>query len=359
MGSTSTNNGNKQHSKSELKHEFDRLSREISYLVNTSIASVKVKKLLVEERYRVEPFSMRPVMHVVLSAPIGEMKSTTLAEIADVVKAPVVTELTQPGLIGTIDKQTYQIIPGAAWKVRNKMLLIDEFNLGKEREGWNVFLQLLEDQMWNKRFGGNVISATPEIDGDLYLKAEKGELDIKTRFASIFTTMKSIEYYGSQGFRAFISRTVPYNYRLSRNQIQTILHGKKLFKYEEINPPTEVTIPLKTYTKIIKIVDEEISLEKSDVGNEYYARTVGDCCRFFAVRGTLKGVEKIAQLKIMAHHLIGTATKEGRYNMDNVNADQDHSEEIKENMRRQFEEKKHKKKRDERDERQSNLSDGQ
>jgi len=48
MGSTSTNNGNKRHSKSELKHEFDSLSKDISYLVNTSIASVKVKKLLVE-----------------------------------------------------------------------------------------------------------------------------------------------------------------------------------------------------------------------------------------------------------------------------------------------------------------------
>src|SRR3990167_6350343 len=96
---------------------FKRIRNEISTLVNASIASAKIRKLEIHETKGI--YSMRPPIHLVLHAPVGQIKSTILQEIANAMKSTVMLEITRAGLVGTLDGKTSQMIPGAAWECRN------------------------------------------------------------------------------------------------------------------------------------------------------------------------------------------------------------------------------------------------
>jgi hypothetical protein len=94
-------------------------------LVNLAANSTKMKKLTIKEPFR--EFSLRPQIHLFISAPFGQMKSTILDQIAKLYSAKIYTHLTFPSLVGSIDRSTKQVIPAAAWECRNKIMVLDEF----------------------------------------------------------------------------------------------------------------------------------------------------------------------------------------------------------------------------------------
>jgi hypothetical protein len=267
----------------EEEIDFKEVSKNISFLVNTAVATVKIKKLTVMENNGA--YNMRPTLHLILSAPVGQLKSTILQQIADTFKREVITEVTRAGLVGSLDNQTFQMIAGAGWESRNSLLLLDEFTFGRKKEGWEVFLQLLESQRWGKRIG--VFSADQsELDGDLYFKVSKGRIDLKTRFACIVATMKNFKMQSAQSFRAFVTRTSPYPFNLTEGDLEKVAQGKKVFEYQELNPPEEVIIDNKVYRRLIKHVKKGLSkCDKPYIRKELFLRSVGDLCRVYAVWG--------------------------------------------------------------------------
>ena len=71
---------------------------------------------------------------------------------------------------------------------RNGLLLLDEFRFKRQSDDWIVFLKLLEDQTYARKLG--VFSSTINLqDGDLYLRQENGQIEMKTRFATVLATM--------------------------------------------------------------------------------------------------------------------------------------------------------------------------
>jgi hypothetical protein len=112
------------------------------------------------------------------------LKSTVLAAIGKHEGTPVLDEITRAGLVGTVDQRVMQVIPGAAWTYRKGILLLDEFRFKRQSDDWIVFLKLLEDQTYARKPG--VFSSTINLqDGDLYLKQENGQIEMKTRFALV------------------------------------------------------------------------------------------------------------------------------------------------------------------------------
>lgn len=257
---------------------------------------------------------MRPSLHIILRSPIGQMKSTIMEEIALKKNKEVITELTRAGLVGALDCKTMQFIAGAAWSCRNSLLLLDEFTFGRKKEGWEAFLQLLESQRWGKRVG--IFSADQEEkDEDLYVRVSKGRIDMKTRFACVVATMKRLEMRSGQGFRAFISRCVPYHFDLDEDDLVAIAQGTPLYREKKFNPPCNTEINNKVYSRIVKAAKSELSKCPSPkIRKELYLRSIGDICRTYAVheKNDKDYMRNLIRWKVEAQEMIGKAYKKDK-----------------------------------------------
>lgn len=266
-----------------MMRNFANVSKELSFLVNSAVNSALIRSLVVEEDEK--DFAMRPSLHLIFQAGIGQVKSTVMSQIGAKVGRQVITEISRAGLVGSIDGRTTQLIPGAAWESRNSLLLLDEFTFTRKKEGWEVFLQLLENQTWGKRIG--IFSSDQnETDGDLYIRMSKGKLDMKTRFSCIAASMKKFEFHRGQSFRAFVSRCVPYSFSLSEDDLDLIASGKELYARKDMKIDSEMLICHKAYSRIKSSVIRELrKCESVAVRKELFLRSIGDCCRLFAVWG--------------------------------------------------------------------------
>ncbi|MFH1327345.1 MAG: hypothetical protein ABIH76_00610 [Candidatus Bathyarchaeota archaeon] len=250
-------------------------------LINISASSLKIHKLTVTEPYR--QYNLRPQVHLFISAPYGEFKSTLLSEVQENYPSKLYTHLTFPSLIGSIDKSTKQVIPAAAWEACNKLLLLDEFTATRPSLVTETLLQLLEGQSYSRKIA--VWSPVQNNEnGDLYFRVKDGSLEVKTRFAAIIATMKNIKKSSEYTFKALLSRCVPFRYELSKAELDQVLDGMCLFEKQEYETPEEITISIEDYKHIRKMLDDEASKSRRDIRG-IFARCVGDCCRVFAVLG--------------------------------------------------------------------------
>jgi hypothetical protein len=254
----------------------------LNKLVNIAAHSVKIKKLITKEPYK--DYEMRPQLHILISAPSGEMKSTILREISQYYPSKIITDLTFPSLVGSIDRTTKQIIPAAVWECRNKLMLLDEYTSTRESLVTRALLQLLEDQYYSRKIATYSADLNEE-DGDLFFKVKSGNIEVKTRFSCIIATMRNIERAGEQVFRALVSRCTPIRYEMSEEEIKQVLEGRKLIYPEKFDVEEIVEIPTEEYKRIIEVVSEEIKRSNERNAKQVLARTVGDCCRVFAVLG--------------------------------------------------------------------------
>jgi hypothetical protein len=256
--------------------------RILNKLVNIAAHSVKIKKLITKEPYR--DYEMRPQLHLLISAPFGEMKSTILREISQLYPSKIVTDLTFPSLVGSIDRTTKQIIPAAVWECRNKLMLLDEYTATRESLVTRALLQLLEDQYYSRKIATYSADLNEE-ENDLFFKVKSGSIEVKTRFSCIIATMRDIRRIREQIFQALISRCIPIRYEMGKEEINQVLEGRKLISHENHDVKEVVEISTEDYKHIKEVVNGEI--EMSNIGNakQVLARTIGDCCRIFAVLG--------------------------------------------------------------------------
>jgi hypothetical protein len=256
--------------------------RILNKLVNIAAHSVKIKKLITKEPYR--DYEMRPQLHLLISAPFGEMKSTILREISQLYPSKIITDLTFPSLVGSIDRTTKQIIPAAVWECRNRLMLLDEYTATRESLVTRALLQLLEDQYYSRKIATYSADLNEE-DSDLFFKVKSGNIEVKTRFSCIIATMRNIERAGEQVFRALVSRCIPIRYEMSEEEIKQVLEGRKLIYPEKFDVEEIVEIPTEEYKRIIEVVSEEIKRSNGRNAKQVFARAVCDCCRVFAVLG--------------------------------------------------------------------------
>jgi hypothetical protein len=281
----------------------------ISHLLSVAIGSAKIRKLTLHQRKG--PKQIRAQMHVILRAPTGAVKSTILSAVAKHEDRPVLDEITRPGLVGTVDQRVMQLIPGAAWEYRNGLLLFDEFRFRRQSDDWVVFLKLLEDQTYTRKLG--VFSSTIKLeDGDLYLRQENGQIEMKTRFAVVLATMRDFRRVSSQEFKAFVNRCIPYEYDFTLDELADIAMGADVINIKEYDLDEEVEINRHTYFEIAEFVRKCMSICDTATVRQNYLRTVGDLCRIHAVEGYLsyKFARQVINWKIETYNQIGLYYRE-------------------------------------------------
>jgi hypothetical protein len=254
----------------------------LNKLINLAGNSLKIKKIIVEEPYK--EFNLRPQIHVFISAPFGEFKSTILQEIINHYGGKIITDITFASLVGSIDRITKQIIPAAVWECRNKPLILDEYSASRSWQVVDALLQLLEHQYYSRKVATYSADLNEE-DGDLYFKVKSGNIEVKTRFSCICATMKNICMIRKQITEALLSRFIPIRYEMSEKEIDEVLDGKPLFKPEKLEVDPEVRIKLKDYQYIRDIIKKVKSKRKIKGIENILARTVNECCRCYAVLG--------------------------------------------------------------------------
>lgn len=249
--------------------------QQISEFINISLATSRIKKIVVEEKKG--DWEFRTNINLFIFGRIGSTKSTFLGEIARKTagKEPF-TDLTYPALIGSIDKLTRQLLIGACWECRNSLLLLDEFDFGnRKKDAIRTLLQLIEGGKYSKKIA-SFSAPTHEKDGDLFYSFENGTFNIKTRFALITATMKNPYQTQNAELKALMSRSICIPLYPNNKELKRIAQGYPIFTYKEIPVKEEVKINKKDYNRILNYVDN-----RNDGTN--YLRIVGDCVRVFAV----------------------------------------------------------------------------
>jgi len=251
----------------------------ISKMAFLSYSSAFVKSLTIEEPEG--DYCTRGVIHLFLRAETGSVKTTILSEISRNFKSKIVPDITSPGLVGTIDKNQ-NVIPGACWESRKSLLLLDEFSTNGNSNCVDALLPLLDPQEYSKRFGRSAMPKK-EKDGNLFFNVDSGKMDIKTRFSCIIASMKDMHKSRSKAVEALVSRCITIKYALTEDELEAILDGKKLMKFDKcgIKKSYDARISLSDYKEIRDCVKSYPGLDKQ----KHYLRTVGDCCRAFAVLG--------------------------------------------------------------------------
>jgi len=270
----------------------------VNFLLNIAAHSVKIEELVIEEPS--SKYQLRPTLHIFLSAPFGHGKSTLLKQLMAAYPSVLLTHVTVPGLIGSIDRSSKMIIPAAAWEARRKLLILDEYTSTRPSQVGEILLQLLEDQRYSRKIA--LYSANhEEIDGGLYFKVRDGCIDLRTRFSAIIATMKNPKKAREYSFKALLSRTIPLIYSLDKSDFDEILDGKPLFKKMSFRINDKAIVRLEDYKHIREVLNDVYDGLRGNKEklNEVYLRTVGDCCRVFAVLGRHNDelYEKIFELK--------------------------------------------------------------
>jgi hypothetical protein len=124
-----------------------------------------------------------------------------------------------------------------------------------------------------------------EEENSLFFKVKSGNIEVKTRFSCIIATMKDIRRAKEQIFQALISRCIPIRYEMSKEEIDQVLDGKKLISPENYDVKEVVEISTEDYTHIKEVINEEIEMGNVRNAKQVLGRTIGDCCRIFAVLG--------------------------------------------------------------------------
>jgi hypothetical protein len=224
---------------------------------------------------------IRGNIHLFFRADSGNFESTILRELGAYFKVDTLELITNAGLVGTVDKNM-NVIPGEAWRIRNRLLLLDEFNVEGDSSCIQPLLSLLEDQKYKKAIG-RMANEQKEVDGDLYFEVKKGEMRMKSRFSCVICSMRKIEKNRSVNIDALLSRCIVIPYSLGNNEIEYVMNGHSLLKIKKcpFKKPFDFTIKAKDYKRIMESVKAYPGFDMQ----RQFPRIVGDCCRAFAVLG--------------------------------------------------------------------------
>jgi hypothetical protein len=252
-------------------------------LVSIAAASTKVQTLEVHQGKTLQPH--RPQLNIILRSEPGSFKSTILREVGQHYNMLPYSNVTYPAMIGTIDQNSKELVPGLVWQCRKKPLLLDEFRTGERGDSTAVDVLLgVMEQGYYKRKIGLLSHPCSETEGPLFYRAENGEIEVKTQLSAIIATMKNWDMARSGKYAALTQRCIPIRYSLDDTAVDSVLDGVPVFEHHAFSPNLLVRIARKNFLKIRAVAAEvrETQPPKKDF-RHVYARAIGDLCRIFAV----------------------------------------------------------------------------
>lgn len=264
--------------------------KELSLIINIALATAKLREI------KLPHINIRPFMHLLMYGKVGSGKSSILNEVLINLNKVQSARLTLATLYGTVDKNSGEFIPPITWDSRNSVLGLDEFYVPKEGEARNVvhsLLSLMENPIYSKKMGFRC-NEFKQKDKDLYCIVKKNTIEVKTRFVIFANTMMNMNAkQQNPDALAFASRCLTLPYFPSLDDLKKKARGEPNYVYKKLTPKNDmIKITKQPYNKILKFV------EKYNVKDINYLRTIGDICRIYAIVGFKKDIfELIMDLK--------------------------------------------------------------
>ena len=257
------------HKKLVVINEF-----ELNKMLNIIISSSGISSLQIKER------KIRAQLHCIIYGGLGGAKSEILWEVGKNMNKVPTLSFSQANLYGSVDKMTGIHMPPMLWDCRNSVLLLDDFIFNtKNYKSMNILqslLPLLEFPRIVKRVGYRC-NEVNESDGDLHLKVKDGVIDCKTRFSMVMNTMTDLRRKSSEYIDAFASRCIIIPHYPSLDDLKRLARDGTFYEFKKIEVEPHVKIDGKNYSRILNFVESNVKKPDS------YLRTVGDCCRVYAV----------------------------------------------------------------------------
>ena len=273
------------HKKLIVVNEF-----ELNKILNIVIASSKINSLQINNK------KIRPQLHCIIYGGLGGAKSEILLEVGRNINNVPTLSFSKANLYGSVDKVTGIHMPPMLWDCRNSCLLLDDFIFNsrnyKSMEIMQSLLPLLENPRIVKRVGYRC-NEVNEKDNDLHLKVKNGVIDCKTRFSLIMNTMTDLRRMSSDYINAFVSRCIVIPHYPTLDDLKRLARNGTFYEFSKLNTKKDVIINNKNYNKILEFVECNMR------GSDSYLRTIGDCCRIFAVLG--RHNEEIYKIIIKLH----------------------------------------------------------
>lgn len=258
-------------------------SKTLSLLINLAIASARLRSIEIQEEHAIH--FLRPQIHILISGDPGSCKSTVLGEVAQTFKSHPYNDMTEAGLVGSIEKNMHMFIPGSAWSCRNSIMVIDEFEFvsenGKIHPIIDKLLTLTEHEQYFKKKIGLASNEIHEKDNDLFLNVKNGEIEVKTNFALMIGTMQHLRFRNTK-LQALKTRAIPIFWKPDFDVILNISKGIKLFAYKDLlhnwkQGEKKVRISLEDYLIIRNYLTSKYQ------NSSLFLRLLGDMCRIFAI----------------------------------------------------------------------------
>jgi len=262
----------------------------ITKLVNFCVGTARLRTITVEREVGLRTLN-RAQAHLYLRAPMDSLKTALLHQVAAMWNKPlpVYHHITSAGLIGSIEKSNTPSVPGA-WAIRNKMLILDEFNVDGDGSCTNVLLDLLEGRAHTKKVGREC-KHIDEVDGDLFWKIDDVGIHLKSRFACVIASMHNTNKNKSDDIAALISRCIYYEYKLTEAQKERISEGHDVFGLEgmKLRPPpkTGKNSPVDCLVKNVDFKHIKAVIKTSSGFDEVpnWLRLVDNCVRYYCYNG--------------------------------------------------------------------------
>src|SRR5207249_668497 len=246
-------------------------------LLSYQIASARLQKLTIITDGKEQ--EIRPFINVILRAPLGQVKTSILHEVAKFGKKEngphrkIMNKITEPALVGSIDTKSHNFTVGFAWQNRNDISLFDEFDAGgydfySRKQTHDALLQLLEHGYYENKVGIQTNSFVV-VDGRNYCRAQDGLISLKVNTPSIFATMNRFDRMKSDFARALITRTIPYEYVMNIEELFQLINKGYRLELKHFETPKEITINDSMRYEISKFVKEELDV----LQNEYSRKT--------------------------------------------------------------------------------------
>jgi len=260
---------------------------EIYKICNAIAYTSKIKTLQLPIKNKGKPIMIRPQAHACICGDVGQGKSTILRNMAAEMQLPVIGSFTKAGLLGTINREGQGISP-LIWDYRKQPIFIDEFFMSATKDAIdfnNCLLSVLEERGFTRKLGYSIkdFEEKDETDSTLYYRTKSSNIQVKSRFSFIFSTMQN--YFKtdlSMQKRALITRVILLPLHPTQAELRRMIEGEIAYKHKAYAPEENCRISKAIHRKIIDLV---IGMQ---VRKDSQLRTIGDLCRLYSVVGWKK-----------------------------------------------------------------------
>ncbi len=236
---------------------------QLCQLMSLGASSRKIERIIIRnQKGEIARVLQSPMIHEIWVAEIGSLKSAQGRALKRLIPDEVVKidDMTFPALVGTIDKNTHQLVGSFAEEANHCVAIIDEFDVDREGDLLKALLQLMESEDYYRRIGisayGEYSRGSPTEGDGTYVLVKDGKLRMKTRTVWIIFTMYSTATLRKlKKGKAMVDRSLLIQFNLPPDIRKKIGDFELDFAYQLWNPPATVDISWEEYQRLLVVAD--------------------------------------------------------------------------------------------------------